>query len=1259
MNLQKLASAIASVLISSMLFAAELFVSPTGAGDKSGSNWANALEGFSALTSVVKSGDIVNFSVGDYQVNSQLAASTFTSLQLHGGFTGTDDATPYAKDSSGAVTRLQVKSGIYSRHLSAKNTAITITGITFANGTLNAKGSQGMSIYLDNCQAAVTNCVFDSNAATNTLNGYTYSGGAIYAVNGTLDISDSLFTNNFLRSWHDKCYTYGGAIHTSKVKVSLTKNTFIGNRAEVKYWEMHGGALYFNGGSAEINNCTFLTNSVSGSDGYGNGQQYGAAIKAGNLTSLRIKDSYFAGNYSFGLGNPGSLIYLNSSDGSMETAIEHCIFKDNGVNAAIDSHGASIGLIGGNLTMKNCLIAGTRPSHKNAQKRAIDIRKGKFTMEYCTIADCNGNSVYCDLTAGKVTIRNTIFSNNAADDISNIASEGSNYDIAFSCLPKEYDYGWKNCVIGDPLLSTDGYYHPLSSAGYLSDGYFTGSKWIQADVDSPTIDAGNPKNDWFEEPQPNNLRVNIGYDANTQAASLSKNGDYANIDSLTIVPLPATNTTSSTTTLRAIIAGISTETQASISLVYDSQDKGTASAADWANKVELGTFEKWDFVSFKIQNLLQGHEYHYRFIAANADGTSWSIPQSVKIPVPPTLELGNVTHLLRNSASLTATLVDDGDIDCETTVQYWKESAPSTVYTVDANLVESSEPTRIPITGLTTGTRYIYVITVTNPSGQISLTNDFTTVDANTPIIRYVSPTGAGIQDGTSWENAYNGLPKILTECVVAGDTIYMKQGTYEHFTLNQTGECTEFIILNAKGLSIYGGYEGLGAPGERTPGTTIIKRNNDVKWRLFRINNSTVLFDGITFLNGNYYLTTSGGGAILSENKSNITIKNCKFEKNNAAISNKAGTNYGGAIYASGGSLTISESDFIGNTCESYGDPTFTYGGAIAALGNCNVSITKSRFIKNRVGNAATHCIGGAIYSLDSPTYISDSLFLTNSSIQTATHRDTAMGGALGIRNSPLFRMDNCHFTANYVRNNRGRGGVMMLDTTITTYVPTSVITRCIFDWNGTNENVKVEATGSGAIHLDSGRLFMTNCLISRSGCDNGIKMEVYNPFKDKTTPTGAIREAEFVNVTVADCVGYGINNLPATSTSYPYRLKNAIVWGNTTGGASTNALTATYSCLQNEVEGIGNISQDPQLLNGYYHLSSRSRAIEDGWFGGDMTKRRRPTNSPCIDRGDPTFDASQEPHPNGKRINMGVYGGTPWATPTWYNPGTMLKIQ
>jgi hypothetical protein len=75
------------------------------------------------------------------------------------------------------------------------------------------------------------------------------------------------------------------------------------------------------------------------------------------------------------------------------------------------------------------------------------------------------------------------------------------------------------------------------------------------------------------------------------------------------------------------------------------------------------------------------------------------------------------------------------------------------------------------------------------------------------------------------------------------------------------------------------------------------------------------------------------------------------------------------------------------------------------------------------------------------------------------------------------------------------------------------------------------------------------------------------------------------------------------------------------------------------------GNISEDPQFVdpnNGDYHLrSERGRywPEHDVWVLDDVS-------SPCLDAGDPQADFSQERQPNGGRLNMGAYGGTPFAS-------------
>lgn len=108
-----------------------------------------------------------------------------------------------------------------------------------------------------------------------------------------------------------------------------------------------------------------------------------------------------------------------------------------------------------------------------------------------------------------------------------------------------------------------------------------------------------------------------------------------------------------------------------------------------------------------------------------------------------------------------------------------------------------------------------------------------------------------------------------------------------------------------------------------------------------------------------------------------------------------------------------------------------------------------------------------------------------------------------------------------------------------------------------------------------------------------------------------------------------------------------NCILWDNPDGDLFGCA--AQFSCIEQGLEGQGNISNDPlfaDATSGDYHLlSEKGRYVSAYglWSFDDRT-------SPCIDAGDPAADVSAERMPNGGRINMGAFGGTPQASlSTW----------
>jgi hypothetical protein len=107
---------------------------------------------------------------------------------------------------------------------------------------------------------------------------------------------------------------------------------------------------------------------------------------------------------------------------------------------------------------------------------------------------------------------------------------------------------------------------------------------------------------------------------------------------------------------------------------------------------------------------------------------------------------------------------------------------------------------------------------------------------------------------------------------------------------------------------------------------------------------------------------------------------------------------------------------------------------------------------------------------------------------------------------------------------------------------------------------------------------------------------------------------------------------------------ITNCILWDNDKGDLF--GCKARYSCLKDKTAlgGEGNISKDPLFAdpkNNDYHLQSclgRYWPEHNVWVIDENT-------SPCIDAGDPRIYPVRERMPNGGRINMGAYGGTPFA--------------
>jgi len=206
-------------------------------------------------------------------------------------------------------------------------------------------------------------------------------------------------------------------------------------------------------------------------------------------------------------------------------------------------------------------------------------------------------------------------------------------------------------------------------------------------------------------------------------------------------------------------------------------------------------------------------------------------------------------------------------------------------------------------------------------------------------------------------------------------------------------------------------------------------------------------------------------------------------------------------------------------------------------------------------------------------------------------TGNSSMFGGALYMLGGTA-TVDSCRFEAG--RADRDGGAVCTQRDCAATF------TNCIF-----HDNEAGRLGGALTIRTEPSDIAVVNCTFSRNRTGR---------------PGGALYAAGSLTVTATNC----------------------IFWANTPdqieGGASV-----TYSDVQGGWPGLGNVDADPLFADvegGDVHLKSQpgrwfSSTRVVGWVTDNAT-------SPCVDAGDPDMAVSDEPEPNGGRINMGAYGGT-----------------
>jgi len=267
----------------------------------------------------------------------------------------------------------------------------------------------------------------------------------------------------------------------------------------------------------------------------------------------------------------------------------------------------------------------------------------------------------------------------------------------------------------------------------------------------------------------------------------------------------------------------------------------------------------------------------------------------------------------------------------------------------------------ITITGVAESNRFINTAIITTTSPELDPTNNASTVQTHIPGLIYVDQDAIGpTHDGQSWITAYTDLQDAL-DAAASGDDIWVAEGIY--VPTNVAGRAATFQLVD--GVGLYGGFEGsemwrhqrdwAAHPTVLSGDIGTTGNDSDNAYHVISATNvtSSTVLDGFTIIGGN--ADGSGpeglGGGMVNDGGS-PTVLNVTFS------GNSAGSDGGGVYNANGASPTLTNVAFSGNSAGSHGGGMYNANGSDPTLANVTFS-----------GNSAGNHGGGVYNDSSSPT--------------------------------------------------------------------------------------------------------------------------------------------------------------------------------------------------------------------------------------------------------------------------------------------------
>jgi hypothetical protein len=508
----------------------------------------------------------------------------------------------------------------------------------------------------------------------------------------------------------------------------------------------------------------------------------------------------------------------------------------------------------------------------------------------------------------------------------------------------------------------------------------------------------------------------------------------------------------------------------------------------------------------------------------------------------------------------------------------------------------------------------------------------------------HVRPGARGRGTGESWTDAYTDFRASLKLISEDRPELWFSGSD----TLSSATATTISITNSA---AIRGGFTGVeNTIAERPANSHSTIDGVNAYTALAIANTAPATVDGFRLFRGAHGLTKSGAG--------DITVTNCVFDSNGPG-----GTIAGRAMQLSGNAASTRATVADSIIMRHYETDTGGTAGAVYLTSLHEATVSACLFASNglalatRSGTSVGSMLpgrspgiwGGALAINGVKTLVENCQFRANVVPTIVMDGKLAAGGIVRLRGNAggsVFR--NCLFAGNASIYGRlltdshpdPAGGALVVDMTAG---QTMQVENCTFAYN-----IHSGENSAASLTVVSGAAAVTNTIFTGSICSTGRSSGHGAPPGDIMVASGAAATVGFSlmsgaeNRVVAEggelVVGTGcIDADPLLVTEFsalsPYIYTGENPGFRATAGTAISAINA-------------------HLRGGRGYFNEETGRL-------DATYKSKDDYSPAIDAGDPASAYAQEPDTqdgwHGRRINMGFYGNTPWATLTPFKGGVI----